>query len=78
MAADWTGDIGAAQWMCIVVVAAVVLVGSIVALADFINDFLSELKYLSCEIARTSGEEREFWIRKRRRLWLSWVPFVRY
>ena len=78
MAVDWTGDISAAQWMCIVVVAAVVLASSIVALADFINDFSSELKYLNCEIARTSGDEREFWIQKRRRLWLSWVPFMRY
>lgn len=40
--------------------------------------FQKELRHLTIEIARTEGQEREYWIRKRRRLWLSLLPFVRY
>ena len=43
-----------------------------------LKDFSRELKYLNCEIRRTSGEERQEWIRQRRRLWLSLIPFVQY
>lgn len=46
--------------------------------AQFINEFSQELKYLNNEIGRTSGEERQYWIRRRRQLWLSLIPFVKY
>ena len=46
--------------------------------AQFINEFSQELKYLNNEIGRTSGEERRYWIRRRRQLWLSIIPFVKY
>ncbi len=46
--------------------------------AQFLNDFSQELKYLNNEIGRTSGEERQYWIRRRRQLWLSLIPFVKY
>ena len=46
--------------------------------AMFINDFSHELRYLNNEIGRTEGEEREHWIRQKRRLWLSLIPFVKY
>lgn len=49
-----------------------------VGLACFLNDFSFELKRINCEINRTEGDERCHWIRKRRRLWLSLIPFVRY
>ena len=47
-------------------------------LVTFINDFSSELRYLNNEIGRTTGAERRYWIRQRRRLWLSLIPFVKY
>lgn len=47
-------------------------------LSCFINDFSQELKYINCEIRRTNGSERRYWKRKRRRLWLSLIPFVKY
>jgi hypothetical protein len=47
-------------------------------LVSFINDFSQELRYLNSEIRRTDGAERRHWIRQRRRLWLSLIPFVRY
>lgn len=42
------------------------------------NNFRKELRYLRIEIERTEGREREYWIQKKRRLWLSLLPFVRY
>lgn len=47
-------------------------------LARFITDFSQELRLLNIEIERTEGEEREHYIRERRRLWLSLFPFIRY
>ena len=46
--------------------------------AMFLNDFSSELRYLNIEIGRTTGSERRYWLRKRWRLWLSLIPFVKY
>ena len=48
------------------------------AFIQFINDFTRELKYLNREIARTKGLEQKHWIHRRRRLWLSIIPFVKY
>ena len=54
------------------------LIGLLFGLAQFLNDFMSELRYLNNEIGRTDGEERKHWIRQRHRLWLSLIPFVKY
>ena len=43
-----------------------------------ISEFTQELRYLNTEIHRTSGEQRRHWLRRRRRLWLSLIPFIRY
>lgn len=50
----------------------------LVGFAMFYHDFMGELKYLNGEIKRTEGNERRYWLRKRRRLWLSIIPFVKY
>ncbi len=50
----------------------------LVGFAFQIRDFKQELKYLNCEIERTEGEEQKYWIRQRRKLWLSLIPFVKY
>lgn len=60
------------------IVAAFFLFIVIGRLAMFINDFSSELRYLNNEIGRTTSAERRHWIRQRRRLWLSLIPFVKY
>ena len=36
-----------------------------------------ELKYVNLEIGRTSGSERDYWKKKKRRLWLSLIPFYK-
>ena len=47
-------------------------------LVNYFTQFAQELKYLNYEIQRTQGAERLRWIRRRRRLWLSLIPFVKY
>ena len=39
--------------------------------------FSQQLRYLNKEIRRTRGAERKLWKRRRRRLWLSLLPFFR-
>ncbi len=60
------------------IVAAFFLFLLLFGLVSFFNDFSQELKYLNNEIRRTEGAERRHWIRQRRRLWLSLIPFVKY
>lgn len=50
----------------------------LVMLVLYITDFARELRYLNDEIARTEGVDREYWVHRKRRLWLSLIPFVRY
>lgn len=45
---------------------------------QFWAEFMSEMRYLNDEIIRVSDSERAVWKRRRRRLWLSLIPFVRY
>lgn len=40
--------------------------------------FKDELTYLNREIESSTGAEQIYWIRERRRLWLSLLPFVNY
>ena len=60
------------------IVAVFFLILLLFGLVSFINDFSQELRYLNSEIRRTDGAERRHWIRQRRRLWLSLIPFVKY
>lgn len=50
----------------------------LIAFTEWLIRFRKELKILTGEIYRTEGWERKYWIRKRRKLWLSLLPFVRY
>lgn len=57
------GDIGV--YILAGVIAAAVLVLLIVRFAMWLQSFLMELRYLNKEIERTSGEEKEHWIRRK-------------
>lgn len=57
-----------------VCVAVFVLIGGVLVF----NDFSRELNNLNNEIKRTQGTEREYWIRRKRKLWLSLLPFIKY
>lgn len=69
-------DIG--LYILIGIIAIFFLIGILFGLAQFVNDFSHELCYLNNEIGRTDGEEQKHYIRQRRRLWLSLIPFVKY
>lgn len=51
------------------------LIISITHLAAKLNKFSCELDYINMEIRRATAERRKYWKRKRRRLWLSLLPF---
>ena len=65
-------------YVLIGIVAAFFLFLLLFGLVSFLNDFSRELRYLNSEIGRTEGDEQIYWIRQRRRLWLSLIPFVKY
>ncbi len=58
---------------------AILFFGSLflVALVMKIGAFTRELDQINMEIGRTTGRERQYWKRERRRLWLSLLPFYR-
>ena len=43
---------------------------------SFFLDFAKELRYINMEIERTTGKEQLLWMKRRRRLWLSLIPFI--
>lgn len=62
----------------LLVIAGVLLGGiGLFALIDWWRAFRSELDYINSEIERTDGEEQQYWVRQRRRLWASLLPFVK-
>lgn len=50
----------------------------LVGLISYIKDFFHELKEINRRIIQAHGSERKSLIRKRRQLWLSLLPFVKY
>ena len=60
------------------IVAALFLFLLLIGFVSFLNGFSRQLKYINCEIRRTEGLEHRYWIRKRRRLWLSLIPFIKF
>lgn len=73
-----TNNFDSELWVLIYIIAIPILPGLLINLCIFINNFSRELKYINREIHRTDGAERRYWIRQRRRLWLSLIPFVKY
>ena len=65
------------NWIIGIIVGFAVLV-LLIILISFFQEFFHELKYINREIKRSEGKERRHWVRKRRRLWLSLLPFVKY
>ena len=50
----------------------------IMGLVVYFRKFVKELQKLNRRIRDTGGSSRRHWIRRRRRLWLSLIPFVKY
>ncbi|MBP3706774.1 MAG: hypothetical protein J6J13_05975 [Clostridia bacterium] len=47
------------------------------ALISWIVDLSRELKYINMEIKRCDGKEKKMWIKRKRRLFLAFIPFFR-
>ena len=64
--------------LVIVIIAIMAISALMVGVVSSMNSFSRELRYLNREIKRSYGAERKHWLRRRRRLWLSLLPFVKY
>lgn len=62
----------------IYIIAGILIAFVLGALIQHLTYFIQELCYLNKEIQCTSGAERKYWLRQRRRLWLSLLPFMKY
>ena len=57
----------------------IVLFVGVVWFSSFLNKFQRELRHLNSRIEQSINErERMHYVRRRRRLWLSILPFVKY
>lgn len=71
-------DLDKALYAFVNAAVALLLLLLLAVLVSFLHNFFGELKYLNYEIKRTDGSERRYWVRKRKQLWLSLLPFVKY
>lgn len=44
----------------------------------WLRDFRRELKFINMEIDRTTGREQQHWIKRKKRLKMSILPFYHY
>ena len=72
-----TKDIFATETLLILIIS--ILVGALVVVAFIINiwiPFMQERRYLKLEIERTSGNERKYWERELKKLYVRVFPFA--
>lgn len=60
------------------VAAVLILVFILAVFIPWLQDFRRELRYLNSEISRTEGREQQHWIKRKKRLIRSILPFCRY
>lgn len=73
MSAFHTMDSDTVFFLCLIVGA--VLIAALIDLLPRLRNFRRELDSINREIRRCRGTERSFWVRKRRALWCSLIPF---
>lgn len=61
----------------LILIGGFLLIGFLTSLVQWIMGLQSELRYLNMEIRRTEGREQQYYRKERRRLLLSWLPFIR-
>ena len=54
------------------------LVAIAIKMLLFFREFSVEMRRIKTEIYRAEPSERAYWNGRKRRLWLSLIPFVRY
>jgi len=65
-------------YICLAVFIGAAVIALLVKLLNDIYHFRRKLDYLNCEVGRTAGSERRYWMKKRRELWLSLIPFYKF
>lgn len=65
-------------WIGLAFIGAVLAIAILINLFEWITFFRKELRHLNGEIQRTSGRERAYWKKRKKRLLLSIIPFVKY
>lgn len=63
------------NYLFLIIIVAVAVVGVVIWLSITMDDFLGQLRYINSEIKRTEGNEREYYLKKRKRLYKSLIPF---
>lgn len=61
-----------------IIVTAILIVAYVIGVLVSLPFVIRENRMLTIEIGRTEGKEKEHYKKKKRRLWLSLLPFVRY
>jgi|GEM_PF-2536565 len=65
-------------YLAAAIFALIIIVAILISFVQWIIGFRTEYRYIKNEINRTYGREKKYWIRQKRRLILSVIPFVRY
>ena len=65
-------------YLFVIVIVVLVIIALAIKIAFFFKNFSGELKYINIEIGRTDGAERKHWQKRKRKLLLSLIPFVKY
>ena len=68
------------NWLIVVAIGAalLLLIFVVAVLIPWLQDFRRELRYLNSEIGRTEGREQLHWIKRKKKLLRSILPFCRY
>lgn len=71
---------GTFNWLIVAAIGAGLLLLIFVAavFVPWLQDFRRELRYLNSEIDRTEGREQQHWIKKKKKLIRSILPFFHY
>ncbi len=66
------------DWAVFGLFGAIILFIIVLYIIDCSRGFSKELKLINIEIGRTTGREQRHWKKKKKRLFLSLIPFVKY
>ena len=61
--------------LCLAGILAFLIISALII--PLVQAFKADLKYIEMEINRTDGREQAHWIRRKKELWLSLIPFYR-
>ncbi|MBQ4066142.1 MAG: hypothetical protein IJD22_00730 [Clostridia bacterium] len=65
-------------WVAVGAVALVILTAILLNIIEWAGFFSKELRRINGEIERSEGAERRHWQKRKKRLFLSILPFVKY